>query len=192
MPDTGRSSVTPSFGVGVNAVCPVAMLARAATAACHLDPVKEDKRRVDMLDNFELLSFDSDLGNIPREDGYCHRGVNAEELQASIGKCKYNVCKVNSFIPSDGGPGSQTDKNSALGIVLQPHKARARTNRQNGWTSNMRADFLRICCNMLSRGADNDTSTIALTWCHLGLCLPFLRKWRMLRLMRMISGLRRR
>jgi hypothetical protein len=68
---------------------------------------KEDKRRVDVFDNFELLSFDSDLGNIPREV-YHHQGVNAEDLWASIGECKYNVCEVNSLIPSDGGPGSQT------------------------------------------------------------------------------------
>ena len=70
---------------------------------------KEDERRVDVLDNFELLSFNSDLGNIPREEVYCHSGVNAKELQVSIGTCKYNVCEVNSLIPSDGSPGSQTD-----------------------------------------------------------------------------------
>ena len=32
---------------------------------------KEDERRIDVLDNVELLIFDFDLGNIPREV-YCH------------------------------------------------------------------------------------------------------------------------
>ena len=65
-----------------------------------------------MLDNFELLSFNSDLANIPREEVYRHSGVNAEELQVSIGTYKYNVCEVSSLTPSDGSAESQTDTSS--------------------------------------------------------------------------------
>jgi hypothetical protein len=33
---------------------------------------EEDERRVDVLDNLELLIFDFNLGNISREEVYCH------------------------------------------------------------------------------------------------------------------------
>jgi hypothetical protein len=33
---------------------------------------EEDERRVDVLDNVELLIFNFDLGNVPRKEVYCH------------------------------------------------------------------------------------------------------------------------
>ena len=67
---------------------------------------------MDVLDKFELLIFDFDLGNIPREKVYCHCSVDAEELALGIGECEYNAGKVNSIIPRNVGPINLTNASS--------------------------------------------------------------------------------
>ena len=65
--------------------------------------VNEDKRRVYVLDNFEFLVSDPDLGDITREEVYCHWGVDAKELWPGIGECEYNASKVKTLMPGNVG-----------------------------------------------------------------------------------------